>query len=283
MTAGLVRRSAARRAPRELFLLVRCVDGPLAGKSLRAKPPLTREFTYLAGGAETRYEVHLDGTDYVAFVQRPDDDTVPIVAWRCWNVDREILQRPLLRSLNDGYIWPTHAPLVAKCDVVVDTLRENADPKTEGKSPRELPHAPEDIVVLDCTCGIWTTRTHEELTHAAHGEIYGLVALWGKIVPHEHGYRGQRAYPLALIFNPHIDLADGFAPADWQKTVIAFTRSLARTYRVPTLACTPDRAAGALTRLIAGGGLPKWTREVLPLDLQLALARAADQERRRKP
>lgn len=266
--------------------MVRCVDGPLAGKSLRAKPPLTREFGYMAGGVETRYEVHLDGTDYVAFVRRPDDDSVPVVAWRCWNVDREILQRPLLRSLNDGYVWPTHRPLVAKCDVVAAAVRENADPAAEGKTVRELPHAEDEVVVFDCTCGIWTTRTHEELTRATGrgGEIYGLVALWGRVQPHEYGYRGQRAYPLALIFNPHIELADGFAPADWQRTVITFTRALARTYRVPTLACTPDRATTALTRLIAGGGLPKWTREVLPLDLQLALARAADQERReRKP
>jgi len=35
--------------------------------------------------------------------------------------------------------------------------------------------------------------------HEALGPVYGEVALWGKVIAHEHGYRAEYAWPIRVF------------------------------------------------------------------------------------
>jgi hypothetical protein len=57
-----------------------------------------------------------------------------------------------------------------------------------------------------CTCGVYAARNKEHLQwigYLADADIYGEVALWGEVVPHELGYRAQYAYPKNFILKIH--------------------------------------------------------------------------------
>jgi hypothetical protein len=66
----------------------------------------------------------------------------------------------------------------------------------------------------DCQCGFYATKEPDE-HWATYSAAYGKVALWGRIVEHERGYRAQYAYPLELWVYPgyHIKLRDYGVPA----------------------------------------------------------------------
>jgi hypothetical protein len=77
------------------------------------------------------------------------------------------------------------------------------EPRRELVAECEHGHvAPE----LACGCGIYAAREPEEALRYALGRdephvvgrVLGLVALWGRVVEGEHGWRAQRAYPYEL-------------------------------------------------------------------------------------
>lgn len=56
-----------------------------------------------------------------------------------------------------------------------------------------------------CECGIWALRSRElakevcrSYAESATPLAMGRIALWGRIVEHEKGWRGQHAYPIDL-------------------------------------------------------------------------------------
>ena len=51
---------------------------------------------------------------------------------------------------------------------------------------------------LDCTCGLHGAHDAEILRKAKAPAVLGRVALWGRVIEHEHGYRAQYAYPQRL-------------------------------------------------------------------------------------
>lgn len=53
----------------------------------------------------------------------------------------------------------------------------------------------------DCTCGIYAAA---DLALCPPAEIYGKVKLWGKVIPGEHGWRAQYAYPSVLYAPPKL-------------------------------------------------------------------------------
>jgi hypothetical protein len=71
---------------------------------------------------------------------------------------------------------------------------------------------------LGCSCGIYATSTLRDPgaawrsgPHYEHHMI-GAVALWGRVVEHEHGYRAQHARPVALLDGPGAqEVADAYA------------------------------------------------------------------------
>jgi hypothetical protein len=138
--------------------------------------------------------------------------TEPVTGWRIWRVCREIdrapaveqllprlleaerrgEQRPVaglfryrLRSLTERSFWPARERMEAAC--VVEGAEHDAAPGTS------------------CECGVWAFKTRAAAADVVLAYRYcgmavavGQVALWGRVVEHEDGYRAQYAYPREL-------------------------------------------------------------------------------------
>jgi hypothetical protein len=142
-------------------------------------------------------------------MERAPDLVEPIVAWRAWFVHREEKASHRLDSVIHRCPWPAREELAARC---LTTRGELA--KTHF-APLER-----------CQCGIYGACTLERLgNYVGHGlgpvpgvQALGLVALWGQVLVHEHGWRASHAYPIRLWL-PRRDMRDE-PIANWEE--IAF-------------------------------------------------------------
>ncbi len=101
------------------------------------------------------------------------------MAWRAWmlwyrrRAAEPVLLRPIVGSTRP---WPPAEPARATC----------VRPKLH-RAP--FPH---------CTCGLYATRSEELLRRTRNPAVVGTVALWGRVIEHELGYRAEYAYPQRL-------------------------------------------------------------------------------------
>jgi hypothetical protein len=114
---------------------------------------------------------------------RAPDYAAPVSGWRTWLIDASGAEARL-RSVVRAAPWPVGEPTVAECPGVTFAHR---------------PPGP------TCRCGIHAARAVEEA--AFHAELpsrarqplaIGLVALWGRVVEGEAGWRAEAAYPQSL-------------------------------------------------------------------------------------
>jgi hypothetical protein len=98
----------------------------------------------------------------------------PVVGYRMWRWDNFGLQ-----SIN-GERWIPGQCIAAQC----------------GATNLAFHSSPEE----ECSCGIYAAKTFQDLVKLSYGdyEVFGEVYLWGFVVEHPLGYRGQFAYPKAL-------------------------------------------------------------------------------------
>ena len=106
-----------------------------------------------------------------------------IRGWRAWKVDdferHGGVLEPRLLSVAEPNSWRPRARQDARCT---------------SEAKHEAPH-------VACSCGIWALRTREQAVAAARNYgsgkamAIGEIALWGRIVECEDGWRGQYAYP----------------------------------------------------------------------------------------
>jgi len=110
----------------------------------------------------------------------------PLVGWRCWYVlPHEGLLRPIYKR---GLAWKPRQAHEAVC-----------------------PEQPHEVPADGCKCGIWTVchpmlldeigwtvAPPAGIPKLAGVLVVGQVALWGKIVEHERGWRASAAYPRHL-------------------------------------------------------------------------------------
>lgn len=100
--------------------------------------------------------------------------------------------------------WPAREPFVAECD-----LLEHAG-KVAGRRHRD------GIPSGSCRCGVYAARLDPEsalIVPGADGRqvipmALGEVKLWGRVVPAEHGWRAEFAYPGALLLPFGTDLGE---------------------------------------------------------------------------
>lgn len=104
----------------------------------------------------------------------------PAVGWRMWRVEQEAVG-PVLVSPLQGSPWPAREPARARCVPAMNRHR----------APRET-----------CGCGFYASSIPDPLwalVRAPHvgpaSVIVGTVSLWGRVIEHEHGFRGELAYP----------------------------------------------------------------------------------------
>jgi len=156
-----------------------------------AAPGIAALTSAVAGADDTGAGAGEDGLSSV-----PDRIT-PVVGWRAWKIvpSTKSAPEPELWSIHVDEHWQPGQPVVAQCDI----------PKRRH-APLSCTCPPEPAPATNCRCGIYATR---ELRHLAKyvGDaelsypeilIVGRVALWGRVVEYEDGWRGQYGYPQAL-------------------------------------------------------------------------------------
>jgi hypothetical protein len=106
----------------------------------------------------------------------PEHALDPVEGWRTWELEREGDELRLVSPLVEAQ-WPSGEALAATC----------------GR------HAGHGAPADDCSCGIYAVSSPENLGTVRTGvSVVGSVALWGRVVEHEKGSRGQLAYPQRL-------------------------------------------------------------------------------------
>lgn len=129
----------------------------------------------------------------------------PIVAWRAWALTgrrdgTELLLRPVAGRSRP---WRPLEMAEAACK----HARLHAAPN------------------IDCSCGLHGTHDAETLRRTRTPAVLGRVALWGRVIEHELGFRGQFAYPQRIslvcqfcmwLWGPHGSKPDvvGWFPRD---------------------------------------------------------------------
>ena len=105
----------------------------------------------------------------------------PVVAWRTWKLTgrgdgTHLRLRPVAGRARP---WQPMQPTEAVCRIG----RMHAAPN------------------VDCTCGLHGCHEPELLRRTKSPAVLGRVALWGRVVEHELGYRARFGYPqrLALV------------------------------------------------------------------------------------
>lgn len=119
---------------------------------------------------------------------RPETNLLvePILAWRAWTLTgRRDGTRLRLRPLSGSpRPWSPLEPARGTC------RRRRLHP----------------VPGMDCTCGLHAMRDPDPLRRARSPAVIGTTALWGRVVEHEHGYRGEFAYPQRLRLVCHLCL-----------------------------------------------------------------------------
>jgi len=121
---------------------------------------------------------------------------------------------PMLRSVVYGQLWPSREPVRMECySGGCLGARWQTQPHSCGIHAFKERH---DAAAFPA---MWEARrfSPSELPRQC---IVGQVSLWGRVIEHERGYRGEIAYPYALLLS------------DAQRHLAA---SLARRYGVDVL------------------------------------------------
>jgi hypothetical protein len=154
------------------------------------------------------------------------DGIEPIVGWRYWGCEAVGDDLCWLTSITRFSTWPVRAPTRARCSYAA--LHE-----ADGSA---IPHP-------SCTCGVYAVSdldvlkevadpTEGRRDHMAGGAgtvVVGTVAIWGRIVPGEWGWRGEQAYPRQLW------VVRETAPSDDEASALA--ARLHAAYGVPAGVC----------------------------------------------
>ena len=176
------------------------------------------------------------------------DYVAQVTGWRAWVVEPRGPEARLV-SVTRPTVWPVGAPLRADCPLTSILRPHPSEP--HGAPP---PHPGS----TGCQCGIHAARSvalaafYIELPSRAHDVVaIGRVALWGRVIEGEAGWRASFAYPEHLYLlsrqRSHLERVERLA---WELTA----------YGVPIeiLECPYLGATEALAQAtpLATGSLP---------------------------
>jgi hypothetical protein len=111
----------------------------------------------------------------------PQSQREPILAYRAWRISGETLQ-----SCTCDCLWNPRKRMDACCN-------------------HHVRHA--CVPSWNCECGFYGYKSEEGLAASGYPQtqpcrtVQGRVALWGRVIDHELGYRAERAYPQLLYLS----------------------------------------------------------------------------------
>jgi hypothetical protein len=156
----------------------------------------------------------------------------PVVAMRTWWLGwRAGASSPLLFPvIAGGRPWPVRRPARAVC----------------------RRHRRHEVPGIDCLCGLHATTDEGRLRRTRCPGVLGTVAMWGRVVEHERGYRAELGYPQRLRLTCFLCLVDRGMEADRPRFVARLRRGrliplceehldLARRYDLPITEVLPGR------------------------------------------
>jgi hypothetical protein len=103
----------------------------------------------------------------------------PVIGWRLWCLRRYGEDGAILTSPIRPYLWRPRMPNHAGC----------------------AHHVGKQVPTVGCTCGMYAISSLDRLPRAFGAGlstsvgVVGSVAMWGRVVEHDFGHRGQLAYP----------------------------------------------------------------------------------------
>jgi hypothetical protein len=173
------------------------------------------------------------------------DAITPVLGHRLWEVRHGVLRSLWCRALS----WAPQQRSTAACHQPQGSLASQL-------AGRHLPlHAAPGP---GCTCGIYAVSAPEDLPTDWSGTrelvVWGTVALWGRVVVAERGWRAQFACPVSLTYEPcpgwrgEINVSD----PHWRRFTIA---EVARRYQLHVLETGREawtRGDELVWRLVAG-------------------------------
>jgi hypothetical protein len=109
--------------------------------------------------------------------------TEPLVGFRAWRI---VAWRRL-----DGSVEQRLAPV---------SSRLPWRPRERHAAVCTAPGTRHDAPLAGCSCGVWALRSAADAE--GRGQVYGEVAMWGRVIELERGFRAQYAYPRALYCYP---------------------------------------------------------------------------------
>lgn len=115
----------------------------------------------------------------------------PVVGWRLWRISERRRETRLMSLFLDD-VWPWLEPLEARCAI----------PRIVWRRRERRHSAPHE----ECDCGIhatlWATVAPQFRNAGRHRRpcfVVGQVALWGRVVECEFGWRSTFAYPKRMF------------------------------------------------------------------------------------
>jgi hypothetical protein len=145
-----------------------------------------------------------DNTLIMGSLGEPVLGITPLIGYRGWRVPIEEdnlydLRRLELRSMHRPVSWPAREPVHAECIMMNMSRYAQLGPK------HAAPH-------LGCWCGVYAVKAdvqhlRRHVVQSVQSSLwwqvaFGVVALWGRVVEHDDGYRAERAMPIALWDEP---------------------------------------------------------------------------------
>jgi hypothetical protein len=200
------------------------------------------------------------------FIRETDTGVVPVFAWRVWILLGMLPEREPVSGAVEA-AWLPQQTIGPALTSILKSLGATRLPASPGvASPRiATPPNGEAVGYLvslngttwapnqalraaclrgahavipshNCSCGVHAYRWQGD--DPANGAfesshlVPGIVALWGRVLEYEDGYRAEMAYPAALILPPNLDGAERES-----------LEKCARLYRVPVVR-VPDEDRG---------------------------------------
>lgn len=117
----------------------------------------------------------------------------PIIALRAWKVTSD----GYLLAANRGTRWPARQPINAICNQ--RSMFSQFGMTLGGIAPLPEKPTPHISPSAMCHCGIYAAKEKDKMVYGDGVFAWGRVAMWGRVIEGEHGYRSQYAYPVSIV------------------------------------------------------------------------------------